>query len=119
MTRLRRTTDFARLVLAWFVLVLATAAAAPLLQDDGLHQVCTSAGAVQLVAAPPGSEGHVAAGHKLDCPLCIALVAPPPVLRTPFAPPPVSVASLPPARDGHVPRLAAAPPPSRGPPAIS
>ena len=73
---LRSAQTLSRLVLASFVLVLAVAAASPILHTQGLEMVCSSGGINKLVDA----DGNPASGVvQLDCPLCAAPGAPPPV----------------------------------------
>jgi hypothetical protein len=73
---LRQSKQVARFVLAWFVLSMAVAVAAPVVQPNSSVLVCSASGAVKLVDA--GSEnGVTAAHHTLDCVLCLALNAPP------------------------------------------
>jgi hypothetical protein len=115
MQRLRSAHSLARLVLAWFGLVLGLAAAAPLVQPTGLQVVCSPAG-VKLVAPSDGGEGP-ASVSGLDCPLCM-VVAPPPV-RTAATPPHPGVAAPQAIRAGRVAARPAAPLPARGPPAFA
>ena len=114
MQRLRNASLLVRLVLAWFALSIGVAVAAPVVQPRALELLCTGTGVAKLMVQ--GDDGQPApAGHTLDCPLCVALSAPPPAER-PVArvspPPPLAVA-----RDAvrAVP-LPALPPPARGPP---
>jgi len=114
MQPLRSARFLARLVLAWFALVVGTAAAMPLLhpQAGGLQLIC-SGGGLQLVAAGD-EEGQPPAGATLDCPLC-AVVAPPPPAVTVESSPPLArlLQSIPAAR---LAALAAPALPARGPP---
>ena len=72
---LRSAQTLSRLVLASFVLVLAVAAASPILHPQGLEMVCSSGGITKLVDADGNTTSAAA---QLDCPLCAAPGAPPP-----------------------------------------
>jgi len=73
---IRQSRHVARAVLAWFVLSMAVAIAAPVVQPQGSTLVCSASGAIQLVDAG-GDDGVAAGKHTLDCVLCLALNAPP------------------------------------------
>ena len=75
MQRLRHATLLARLVLAWFLLALGVAVAAPAVQPAGLQLVCAGAG-LQLVPLDDGAAG--APTRALDCPLCSPAAGLPP-----------------------------------------
>ncbi len=90
---LRHSRLIARSVLAWFVLSMAVAVAAPVVQPHTSVLVCSASGAIQLVDA--SSDDGVAQGrHTLDCVLCLALHAAPPVA--------VDLAALPKTTSGPV-----------------
>lgn len=114
MQPLHRMTRFARFVLAWFVLSVGIAVAAPAVQPQGLQMVC-SGGAMKWVDV--GDEGGTTAQPTLDCPLCAPFHAPPAAM-----PPVLAAASRAPLASADLPdppRLfSAAPAPARGPPAI-
>lgn len=79
---LRQSRLIARCVLAWFVMSMAVAMAAPVVQPQGSALVCSAAGAVKLVDT--GSEdGSAQVPHTLDCVLCLALDAPGPAASDP------------------------------------
>lgn len=89
---LRHSRLVARSVLAWFVMSMAVAVAAPVVQPQGSTLVCSASGTVKLVDS--GSDDGVAsASHTLDCVLCLALHAAPPVA--------VDFEALPKAASGH------------------
>lgn len=73
---LRQSRLVARFVLAWFVLSMAVAVAAPAVNPQSSTLVCSGAGVVQLVGVT-GDESAPAAHHSLDCVLCLALNTPP------------------------------------------
>lgn len=112
MNRLRRAAHLARFVLAWFVLSVGVAVAAPLVHPNGLQLVC-GGGAVKLV--PQDDDGTGGAQLTLDCALCAPAVVPPPAelalhwnLGPAAAPQPVISLALP--------AQPALPPVARGPP---
>ncbi len=116
MQPLRQMTRFARLVLAWFVLTVGVATAAPALQPQSLQMVC-SGGTMKLVTV--GQEGAATALPTLDCPLCASFHAPPPASRQAALQPAVP-AGLAVVRSADPPALfSAAPAPARGPPAAA
>ena len=75
----RHAKHIANLVLAWFVLSLGAAVAAPLMQSNDFIMVCSSTGMVQLPNHGDGSETGPASRQnpKLKCPLCMLMDAPP------------------------------------------
>lgn len=112
MQPLRSARFLARLVLAWFALVVAAAAATPMFQPQALEMIC-SGGSVKLVA-PGDDAGQPPRVAQLDCPLCFVAAPPPPVLAT-FQPQPLGRA-LQPMAPARIAALTAGPPPARGPP---
>jgi len=113
MRRLRSAAFLARCVLAWFVVALGVAVAAPLVQPRALQLVC-GAGAVKLL--PQDGEDAAPAALTLDCALCAPALGPPPpafalVLPAAGSPQQRVLVAAPPAdaADLH--------PPPRGPPA--
>lgn len=106
----------ARWVCCWWLLAVGVAIASPMVRPQAMELVCSSAGVVKLVQKSDDA-GPRLTQHTLDCPLCMALGAPPPVhagqaplpaqplrhvLRSPTTAPMVA--------------SAAAPLPARGPP---
>lgn len=111
MSRLRRAAHLARLVLAWFVLSVGVAVAAPLVQPNGLQLVC-GGGAVKLVPQDDEAGGPQL---TLDCALCAPAVVPPPGERSlDFRLPPAGTARA--AASSGVACASALPPLARGPP---
>ena len=110
---------FARLVLAWFVLSLGLAIAAPIVQPQSLTLVCSAAGEVKLQSTGNNDDnGDIApTGHTLDCVLCLALNAPPPATVDLQAPLPVAVSVQVIQTAARNAWRTAAPLPARGPPA--
>ncbi|QTD45135.1 hypothetical protein [Ottowia testudinis] len=107
----------ARLVLAWFVLSIGVAVAAPLVSPQALEIVCSASGSKLVLHTEEGAVDLNAA--QMHCPMCIPTGAPPPLaVLAPDAPPlPPFALPLAPARwvAGH-----AAPPwQARAPPISS
>ena len=117
MDLLRRSHRLTRLVLVWFMLALGAAMASPLVKPDGLQWVCSGT-VVKLVVGDGDAEGDRSAASGLDCPLCSSPTAlPPSDPRTlPDDSGAQTTAQPPAARLGP---NGTAPPPARGPPAIS
>ena len=118
MQTLRNAKLLARLVLVWFVLVVGTAIASPLVKPQGFDLICSGAGGMKML--PQSGAGHAPPGaFVLDCPLCVSAGAPP-SLAGPVAAPhqPLSYA-LPAIPAAPVASRSAAPPPARGPPVFS
>lgn len=86
MSALRSTRCLARLALAWFMVSLALASAAPVLRPAAaMERLCSADGEVRWIAAAHTAEGAAgiagasAAGHHtLDCPLCLSATPPSP-----------------------------------------
>lgn len=120
MHTLRTSLSFARLALAWFVLTLGVASAAPLLHPVTMTMVCSESGTrmvmVDADGAPAASHG---AGHTLDCPMCLpAAIAP--GFATPALPAPApQPCAAHPFVSAHIAALVGAPLPPRGPPRLS
>lgn len=115
MQGLRSARFLARLVLAWFALVVGLAAAAPALHPQALDLVCTGSG-MKLVPVDAG-DGDAPQPAGLDCPLCVAVLPPPAQLQ---ATPTASVGVLPAFNPASRSATAAAPAlPPRGPPVLS
>ena len=114
---LRRSTQITRLVLVWFALSLGVAIASPVVNPKVMELVCSSAGAVKLVALGEGDAN--ASAHTMDCPLCVIMDAPPSVVQSSLYP------SLPPAlhaswvATSRTAQSSAPPLPSRGPPVLT
>ncbi len=107
---------FTRWVLAALLLTVLASVVNTLTQRSAYAVGCSSFGAVQLAGKAAGDLPGQVSGHTLDCPLCVAFVAPPPSL-------PRLALPTAPQQFGQVPRLylhvalsALAPLPARGPP---
>ncbi|GAB2484396.1 hypothetical protein GCM10027082_39210 [Comamonas humi] len=107
-----------RWVLAWWMLSLAVATAAPLVQPQAMQVVCTTAGSIKLVAtSDDGTATELGAGH-LDCALCLPMLAPPPFEASSLPLPSPLAYALQPARAAHIAAATAAPLSARAPPAF-
>jgi len=106
-----------RLVLVWFVLSLGAAIASPMVSPKIMELVCSSAGAIKLVALGEGDAS--ASAHTMDCPLCVIMDAPTAVAHVfllPTLPPALAASWVATYRKA----TASAPPlPSRGPPPLT
>jgi hypothetical protein len=115
---LRNATLLARFVLVCWALVTGVAIASPLAKPNTLVMVCSGAGVMQLLVNP-GDGGEAPANATLDCPLCVSVAAPPPVIQNHIglAPTQPHSVSLRPALVATT--QSAAPLPARGPPTAS
>ncbi len=114
----RQSNLITRFTLVWFALFVCVAAATPLVTPQSLEMVCSGSGVMKLVIHGDDGAG-VASGHSLDCSLCGAVGAPPPVsISLPALPQPLAYAlqGIPQAR---IAALTCAPLPARGPPTFS
>lgn len=113
---LRNFTLIARFVLACMVLSLGVAVASPMVKPQNVLLVCTGSGAMKaLVTADDGTVSEVGS-TSMDCPLCAATGAPPPVSAVklePLQPLGYALQSIP---SAHIAARTAAPLPARGPP---
>ena len=118
MQHFRNAKLIARFVLVWFVLSIGVAIASPMVKPQAMQLVCSGAGAMKVVVA--GDDGKVpVSSHTLDCPLCASVGAPPPIEFLVFrATSPKGFVPLSAGND-FVTSVLAAPPPARGPPALS
>lgn len=118
MQSLRNATLIARFVLVWFALSIGVAIASPMVNPQGMQLVCSGAGAMKVIVAGADSKAP-AISHSLDCPLCASISAPPPMEILAFgSAAPLSYAA-PAAQTQTIFFVLAAPPPARGPPALS
>ncbi len=112
MQRLRHAHHLARLVLAWFALALGVAVAAPVVQPQSVQWVCSGSGGLTL-HVPNDDGGQPPSPHTLDCPLCVAVAPPPPVVAALPEPLPLGHVLQPIPAARHAARIAA-PLPARG-----
>lgn len=73
----RQARTLARCVLAWFVLSLGLAVAAPIVQPESMALVCSASGNTKLLVGN-GDGTAASASYTLDCVLCFVANAPPP-----------------------------------------
>lgn len=78
MQTLRNHLTLTRLIMAWFVLTLGIAVAAPIVHPQAMEMVCTTAGSIKLVALIDDDEVMQGGHLSIDCPLCWVMAAPPP-----------------------------------------
>jgi hypothetical protein len=112
---LRHARALAHVVLAWFVLSVGVAIAAPVVQPQSLILVCSVGGEVKLLSIGDDSS-VVPAGHSLDCVLCLSLNAPPPSLVNLIDPRPITTSVEPVVIAARNAWRTASPLPARGPP---
>jgi len=115
---LRNTPWLAKLALLWFALTLGVAVASPMVNPQEELIICTSAGMVKVKLHADGSIS-TEAGSELSCPLCVVGGAAAPAF---ISLQPALVPALTYVQPGITIVLlaasTAAPPPSRGPPAL-
>ncbi|MGJ7491846.1 DUF2946 family protein [Variovorax sp. ZT4R33] len=117
MSTLRHLAVLHRCVLAWFLLSLGVAVAAPVVHPQAMELVCSAAGAIKVIVQTDDGAQELAPSH-MDCPLCMLAGAPPPTAQVALpAPLPLAraVQSIPAA---HIAAATAAPLPARGPPSF-
>ena len=117
MQALRNASFLARLALAWFALFIGVAAASPMVNPIGVDLVCTASGGAKLLVK--GDAGDQAGTHSLDCPLCIAAGAPPPLDSGAAVSEPALAHVLQSIPAARIAALIAAPFPARGPPSAA
>ena len=112
---LRRASSLARWVLLGFVLSLGVAIASPIVNPQATQLICSASGGMKIIVTTADGSAEVAS-QSMDCPLCVSIIAPPPVLKSNFEPvQPLSYA-LQPIPAATIAQRTAAPPPARGPP---
>ena len=118
MQKLRNAKLIARFVLVWFALSIGVAIASPMVKPQGMQLVCSGAGAMKVVVT--GKDGaQPATSHTLDCPLCASISAPPSVVAVVLTGDAPRTFDVPSANTSPLLFISAAPPPARGPPALS
>jgi hypothetical protein len=106
-------------VLAWFVVFLAVAGMAPLVQAQSMDMdsICTSAGFTK--SGPQGEGPSGQHDHTLKCSLCTGGSAPPPTIAVRLSFADALAHALWPVPAAHLASLTRAPLPARGPPLFS
>lgn len=118
MQTLRNAKSVARFVLVWFALTVGAAIASPLIHPQSFEMICSGSGVMKML--PKTDDGTAPmSGLTLDCPLCVALGAPPSVMGPAAAPHQVLSYALKATPAAHIAARTAAPPPARGPPVFS
>lgn len=107
-----------RFLMLWFALSLGAAIASPMVHPQAIELVCSSAGAVKAIVHTEDGAQELGLGH-LDCPMCVLAAAPPamPIPIWPMPQPPGHAVQ--PIEAARIAAATAAPPPARGPPALS
>jgi hypothetical protein len=114
----RHITFLRRWVLAWFMVSLGLAVAAPLIHPQSMELVCSSAGAVKVIVHDDDGAQELGS-TAVACVLCSVTAPPPSTIRVQLPRPlPLAhaVQSIPSARLAAVTR---SPLPARGPPHLS
>jgi hypothetical protein len=115
---LRRTRWLAALLLAWFVLFVGAAAAAPLMQAGPTATLCSASGIVKGISGPDG-EASAQRQHSIDCVLCCFTADAPPVPLRWVSPEQALGHALQSIPAAHIAAITGAPLPPRGPPHCS
>jgi hypothetical protein len=120
MQRLRNARLLVQFLLAWWILAMGVAIAAPLVHAQPLEMVCSVGGNMKWVAISDEGQNNDSSptfsSGKMDCPLCMTVVPPPdPTAHTPATQIGLSYA-LRPIPAAHIAARTAAPLPARGPP---
>lgn len=118
MHALRTSSTLARLVLAWLLLTLGVAVAAPLVQPQAMEIVCSTGAGAKMVFVASDDEAPLVAPATLECLLCLGASAPPAAIALP-ALGPVPEAQPPSVRSAlRIVATHGAPLPARGPPTL-
>jgi hypothetical protein len=116
MQSLRNAKFITRLVLVWFALFLGSAIASTIVNPGNMQMVCTSGGSMKMVDSNGNSDFKASA--NLDCPLCVAITAPPSAPQAYLENISSLSHALRPITVAHIASLTAPPLPSRGPPSF-
>ena len=116
---LRSAHRITRFMLVWFAMSIGAAIASPLINPQSTELICSGSGVMKvLVKNADGSSTEVVA-RMLDCPMCATLGAPPPLQKNFSHPVQPLGDALQPIPAAHIAAITGAPPPARGPPALS
>jgi len=116
MHALRTSKLLAALVLAWFALFLGAALASTAMKSGNSQWICAGGG-MKLVDLDGNGEGNQTTA-KMDCPLCVSAVAPPPSYEAQLEKPSGLAHALHPIAAARIAVATAPPLPSRGPPSF-
>ena len=120
MHALRSASMLARLILAWFVLMLGVAVASPIVHPMTMEVLCSaSAGGMKIGYTDVDGEPAQVSPHTLDCSLCLPVGAPVPMVSVALDMPQPLAHALTPFVAAHIAALVGAPLPPRGPPATT
>ena len=111
---LRRATALARWVLLGFVLSLGVAIASSIVNPQATQLICSASGGMKVIVTSADGSTEVAS-QSMDCPLCVSIIAPPPVLKSGFEPVQAPSYALQPIPAATIAQRTAAPLPARGP----
>lgn len=118
MQTLRNAKTIARFVLLWFALTVGAAIASPFIKPQSFDLICSVSGVMKVL--PKTDDGKAPmSGLTLDCPLCVAVGAPPPIMGPTAEPHQPLWYALKATPAAHIAARTAAPPPARGPPVFS
>ena len=107
-----------RAVLAWFALSLGVAVASPMVNPQAMELVCSSTGVMKVIVKTDDGAQEMGSTH-LDCPMCMPLIAPPPLASAGAVPLPSPLSyALRPIEAARIAAATAAPLPARGPPSL-
>ena len=112
---LRRATALAHWVLLGFVLSLGVAITSPIVNPQSTQLICLASGGMKVIVTTADGSAEVVS-QSMDCPLCVSIIAPPPVLKSGFEPVQALSYALQPVAAAIIAQRTAAPPPGRGPP---
>ena len=106
-------------MLVLFALSIGVAIASPVINPQSTELICSGSGVMKMLVKNADGSTTEEVGRMLDCPMCATLGAPPPVQKyfTPLAQPLGHVLKAIPA--ARIAAATGAPPPARGPPALS
>ena len=121
MQRLRNARLLVQFLLAWWILAMGVAIAAPLVHAQPLEMVCSVGGSMKWVASaaadtPDSDSPQKPSNGPMECPLCMSMV----LLSSPTSLTPATQVgfsyALRPIPAAHIAQRTAAPLPARGPP---
>jgi hypothetical protein len=112
---LRRSTAVLRWVLLGFVLSLGVAIASPIVNPQAMQVICSGSGVMKVIVTSADGSTEVT-NQSMDCPLCLSIIAPPPLLKSAFEPAQALSYTLQPIPAATISKRTAAPMPARGPP---
>ena len=118
MQTLRNAHWITRLVLVWLALFIGAAAASPLVISADLQMVCTGMGSMKLVNLDADKDTGAPAPQGMNCPLCMPVAAPAPIVPTLACPGGLAYA-LYPTGSARLISLMGPPSQARGPPTLS